>query len=349
MTNLQTYFNKFHKAIMLKDIEDNKILRDKRDIIIKKIRDGLEKKRKEGEKVPTFTFFNQGSYAMGTGIKPPPGGDYDIDVGLSFNATREDYPDPVVLKKMVYETVEGHTSEDDVKDPCIRIQYKKKGEDAFHVDLPIYATEEDDLYLGRGKLHSNPENKIWEDSEPKKLIKLIRDRFTDDKELQQFRRLVRYTKRWKDVKFSLDDHAAPTGIALTIAAYNYMNPVMDRDPFSGRCSPDDSKALLDLLNAVLGRFQHEIHNGEYAERIRVNIIVKPHNDLFAKMTNQQMSEFKTKLTALRDSLVKAIAEPDPHEACKLLEKHFGPDFPVPEKKDTGDRRGPAMVSHSSSA
>ncbi|HEY9770079.1 MAG TPA: hypothetical protein V6C71_16585 [Coleofasciculaceae cyanobacterium] len=73
--------------------------------------------------------------------------------------------------------------------------------------------------------------------------------------------------------------------------------------------------------------------------------VVPECDLFSKMSNSQMTNFKNK----RESLQKAFKKADPTEACKLLQKQFGDDFPVPKKKDTAQKRSKAIVSSSASA
>jgi hypothetical protein len=67
------------------------------------------------------------------------------------------------------------------------------------------------------------------------------------------------------------------------------------------------------------------------------------------MSNGQMTNFKEKLESLHQVLKETIEEADPTEACKLLQKQFGDDFPVPEKKDTAEKRSKAIVSSSASA
>ncbi len=62
-----------------------------------------------------------------------------------------------------------------------------------------------------------------------------------------------------------------------------------------------------------------------------------------------MTSFKEKLESLQKALKEAIAEADPTEACKLLQKQFGEEFPVPEKKDTAKKCKKAIVSSSASA
>ena len=82
MTNLQNEFLDFDGKIKL-SYDENAELREKRDILLRKLKDNIC-----GESAP-FISFNQGSYAMKTGIKPD-SGDYDIDVGLRFSLKRSD-------------------------------------------------------------------------------------------------------------------------------------------------------------------------------------------------------------------------------------------------------------------
>ena len=101
MVNLQSEFIEFHDKIKL-SYSDNSELREKRDILLKKLNDNIT------DDAASFSHFNQGSYAMHTGIKPD-NGDYDIDVGLRFTLNRSDFPDPVSVKQWVYDALNGHT------------------------------------------------------------------------------------------------------------------------------------------------------------------------------------------------------------------------------------------------
>lgn len=57
MVNVQSEFNTFHDEIKLS--EENQELRDKRDILLNKLRKNIS------DEAASFTTFNQGSYAMG--------------------------------------------------------------------------------------------------------------------------------------------------------------------------------------------------------------------------------------------------------------------------------------------
>ena len=346
MADVQKYFEDFHEIIKLSDTEENQELREKRDIILNKL------KEKKAADVPTYTQFNQGSYAMGTGVKPI-NGEYDIDVGIRFDISKDDFPDPVTVKKWAYDALNGHTKDVKMKSPCVTVTYQKDGEAEFHVDLAIYAAKNSDgkLYLAKGKLNSNDENKYWEVSDPLGVIDKIKNYSTDIEDRKQFRRIIRYLKRWKDIKFPTGGYAAPCGIGLTVAAYKYLSPNKYYVFSSDKYKYDDLQALVDFVSSLINHFVTEYDHEEvkYVERLHINLFTEPYNDLFGKMTNKQMGSFKSKLEDLKTALISVKTETDPHEACKTLQSFFGDEFPVPPKDDTGQRKANAILSSSTSA
>ncbi len=330
---IQTQFLKFHDTIKLNWNDENKVLREKRDIIISKIRENMKSQFGDSEeKTPTFEPFNQGSYAMHTGINPN-NGDYDIDVGLIFNLNQEDYPDCTTVKNWIYNALNGHTHKVEIKKPCVRVVYKKQGEEVYHVDLAIYAKSKDNsnIFIAKGCPGSKEENKYWEISKPKEIIKLIENHLDND-DRQQFRRIVRYLKKWRDIKYSADGHSAPIGIAITICAYKYLQ-IQKTSVFEGY-EYDDLAALSYLITFILNSFHSVYIDNEIVDRIVMKLPVEPSNDLFEKMSNQQMTSFKSKLEDFSKKLKDAIENPDPIEACKTLQSMFGDDFPVPIKKES---------------
>lgn len=345
MANIQKQFEEFHDAIKLGRFDEEQTLREKRDIIRNKVDDRLPGIfEKHDEEVPTWRWRNQGSYEMGTGNKPINGREHDIDQGLYFDVSTDDY-DPVTLKKRVHESLDGHTDDVRVRRPCVTVWYHKSGERVYHVDIACYSDRSQNLdrkdRLAIGRLGSSEENKSWDVSDPKGLLDEIFSRFEDEGRAQ-FRRTVRYFKRWKDKNFSSDGNAAPTGIALTVAAYHWLTNTYF-DPFtSGKSKPDDHRALLNLVQQMLNKF-----NG-WPRRLKVFLPVEPYSDLLEQMTDSQMEQFEEKLKKLRDALRDALDDVDPVQACKRMRKQFGDDFPIPEKKDTA-RRTPPPVSSSSNA
>lgn len=349
MAKVQKQFLEFHDSIKLEYDDEGATLREKRDRVLDHLKSGLKKLFAEKQQnCPGYSTFNQGSYAMNTGIKPLDG-DYDIDVGVCFNIKHTDY-DPVEVKNWVYEALKNHTQRVEIRRSCVTVFYQHNDEPIYHVDLPIYAEDSSSLYLAKGKQNSSAENRFWEEADPKELIKTINELFKNSSDREQFRRVVRYLKRWKDNKFEVIGNAAPVGIALTMAAFYWFSPVyIVSDKFSARREYDDLEALINLVNKMLGNFRIVVHDSELAERLEIKLPVCPGNDLLSKMSNKQMGEFKAKLENLLDALKDAKEEIDPQEACKILRKQFGDDYSIPSKEETASKATRAIISSNSSA
>lgn len=336
MPAVQKQFEEFHAAIKLDNDDEKATLRAKRKVLIDALEANLDKD------LPGFETFNQGSYAMDTGVIPLDG-NYDIDVGVIFDCNPTEYPDPVVLKKKVRDAVSTHGRTVLIRRPCVTVSYMRNQEPEYHVDLVLYTKRDDGLLaIGKGREHSEQELRFWEEADPKKLTELICTAFTDDKDLAQYRRCIRYMKRWRDVQFR--NGGAPLSIALTIAAKQWFKP---RFESSGK--PADLLALLDWVSAVLNQFQGEVTDEGYHERLKVFLPVTPSGDLMELMTKLQMEKFREKLEALRDALGEAFDEDLPEDACKVLKKQFGDDFKVPEKAETAKAAVAPVISTGNSA
>lgn len=323
MINLQKEFEEFHDTIKL-DYE-NKKLREKRDILLDKL------KNKISDEAASYSHFNQGSYAMGTGVKPEDD-DYDIDVGLKFDINKTDYDDPVVVKKWVKDALDGHTKSVKIRRSCVTVTYQEDGESSFHVDFAIYADSNPDgkTYIAKGKENSNKENKYWEISCPQELISKVKDKFLDSQDSAQFRRTIRYLKKWKNHKFDTGGNAAPTGIALTILAYNFFNVSKTVDNLTGKIKYNDFIALKDLVGMIHNSFvlKYNSEDNKYYHCISVNLIVEPKNNLFEKMSLNQMEDMYTKVSEMLNILEDVSEEKKRNKACEQLQKIFGKDFPI---------------------
>ena len=319
MLDFQSEFMNFHDAIKLDD--ENEDLIQKRDILLKKLKDNIS------DDAVSFSNFNQGSYAMGTGIKPQ-NGDYDIDVGLKFNLSKDDY-DPITVKKWVRDALSGHTKSVEIRRSCVTVTYQRHEEALYHVDFAVYAANnnDDELYIAKGKENSNDENKFWEISCPNELIETLKSRF-EGEDSAQFRRMIRYLKKWKDENFSTVGNSAPTGISLTILAYDLFEVENKIDPITYKSSYNDFEALFKLVNRITSRFTYTKRNEEYCHTISALLPVKPGNDLFEKMTNKQMDLFYKKICSLASVLEEVKNCSNRKEACTKLAKVFGDDFPV---------------------
>jgi len=285
----QSRFLAFHERIKLKNTDENGILREKRDAVLRRMRQqGL-----------TFEFFNQGSYSMGTGVVPV-SADYDIDVGIVFSGQRPE--DPLVVKKWVYDAVYGHTTSVVWMRHCIRVQYIKRGEPTYHVDLPVYWRHpwSMGLQLAVGKLNSSGTHKKWQDADPKGLVQRVNNHLSGE-DRYQFKRVVRYLKRWKDVQFPVMGNAAPVGIGITVAALNWFRPSKAWNATTAS-HYNDLAAMQSLVDQMRAAFRSQWRDGESATRLVVTLPVNPRSDVFERMTNQQMKEFKQRLDTLSELL-----------------------------------------------
>ncbi len=336
MPAVQKQFDEFHQLIKLGEDDEKVNLREKRDTLLKVLAKNLP------DDVPAFESFHQGSYSMHTGVVPLDL-NYDIDVGIIFDCQKSKYPNPVDLKKKVRDALDNNGRTVNIRRPCVTVNYMRNGKPEYHVDLAIYAKRDDGyLDLAKGKEHSDESNRVWEVSDPRKLTELICTRFDEDGDLAQYRRCIRYLKRWRDVNFS---SGAPLSIALTVAAYNWFGPNKTTNG-----TYIDLLALLEWTKSMLGQFSYEWtkEDGPH-NRLKVMLPVQPNTDLMGRMSKAQMDVFRSELIELRDALGAAYDETLPEEACKLLVPVLGTEFPVPVKADTARTVKVSAIGTGSSA
>jgi len=349
MANVQKQFEEFNGNIRLGRFDQNQTLREKRDIIRRKVNEELPGVFEDhDEDCPDWKFYDQGSYDMDLGVKPL-NGDFDIDQGLYFDVRAADY-DPVTLKRRVHAALDGHTDEVRIRKPCVTVFYHRDGEHIYHVDIAVYSSASQNSdgksRLAVGRESTPADKREWQISSPRNLKEKILSKF-EGTDRDQFRRIVRYLKRWKDKNFSADGNAAPLGIGLTVQVYQDLQATYF-DRFAGKA--DDLGGLRKLIPAILSHFEAKwsLEKG-WTRRLVVPLPVEPWNDLFEQMTDRQIEDYEEKLKKLRDALNEAAAEVDPVVACKKLRKVFGDDFPVPEETETAKQHGRPIVSSSVSA
>nr|BDT34185.1 nucleotidyltransferase [Myxococcus sp. MH1] len=320
--SMQPLFRTFHEAIKLKRFSENAELIEKRDRVLTRIRENI--RGPKGERM-TFQPFDQGSYAMGTGIKPL-GGDYDIDVGIEFSFSYRDYT-PVEVKGWVYEAIKTHTKRVEWRRPCLTVYYQQEREPIYHVDLAIMARDPGTggLRLAVGKQHSAADQQEWQADDRKGFMAAVENQFTGE-DAEQFRRVIRYLKRWKDQHFSLEGSAAPTGLSLTVAAYKWFRP-MARFAGEGR-EYDDLNATSALVDAMINGFGSTWNPSTARNTPRLSLLFPkaPHDDVFKWMTHQQMVEFHARLLTLNRLLASARST----GTTAPLRQAFGDEFPAKE-------------------
>lgn len=300
--SLQPLFRRFHEAIQLTQARELTELIQKSDRIFKRLRDNL---------AISFQPFYQGSYAIGTGVKPI-NRDYDIDVGIVFNLDPRT-KDPVEVKGWVHQAVAEHTARVEWRHPCITVYYQQAREVIHHVDLAILTKDPRSgaMYLAWGKQHAPADQRQWQLDDRKGFIDAVDRKFTGE-DAAQFRRVIRYLKRWKDIHFPSEGRSAPSGHALTVAAYYWFQPVKTRG--FQHVEYDDLGATLSLVRSMQQSF---------GARLALRSPIAPQDDVFARMSDEQMKQFRQRLEKLSGRLEEARRNPLP----ALLQDAFGKDFP----------------------
>ena len=344
--SIQTHFDKFHDKIKLGREDDAyKKARDRDDSIKAKVKTAFSESG-----YPVVTDFIQGSLKTHTGIVPI-SGDYDIDRALVID--EEKAPEnPVTPKKKALDVLEDRGFKNaKIKKPCVTADYAS---DNVHIDFVVYKRAGDQHYLAVGKKNSDEDNREWSIADPIGLIDWTDDDSDYDKDdakdvLAQFRRLVRYLKRWRDVQFSDTVAAKVYSIGLTVMVKRELAPA-----FSTEGAREDLVALRATVEAILdaGYFDEEEDNKYW---VRVDLPVEPWRDIFDGSSLDTGTQIYNKLKHLQEQLEKAEGLSDERKQCEILNKLFGDDFKVPDppngnsKSRKAQYATPGLVGHSQGA
>ncbi|WP_437288474.1 cyclic GMP-AMP synthase DncV-like nucleotidyltransferase [Sorangium sp. So ce406] len=335
MADVQKYFMQFDEAIRFDREHEKKILSTKRERILRKLSEGIKRQRVAGAKIPSYEDpFNQGSYAMNLGVKPVDG-DFDLDVGLRFDLSKDEYPDPLVVKTWVHNALDGHTRKVEMRRSCVTVFYQEAGEDIYHVDLAIYSSGKRNSdgkdYIAKGKPGQRADERRWEPSDPQELQSVIMSGRSGE-DVEQFRRVIRVLKRWKELRLSQHGRKAPKGIALTVAAHDEFAVSVKKDGSGKITGYDDLGALISLVSRILNRFESgwSAEERQYVSYLRIRHPVSRDYDFCSNMTSASMLGFKEGLGALLSALRRAQEIWDTRAACQALRQQLGDDFPLPE-------------------
>ncbi|CDH34206.1 nucleotidyltransferase [Xenorhabdus bovienii] len=317
--SIQSKFNIFHKAIKLgrKDPE-YKNARSKDDSITEDI-----KARFKENGYPIIEDFIQGSLATHTAIKEK-GQDFDIDRAIVIEVSLA--PDnPITPKEAVLEVLESRRFKNaKIKNPCVTADYKTEN---LHIDIPVYRRYENEQYeLAIGKRHSDENNREWSTAAPHELIDWINnsDKYGlyGSEKIAQYRRFVRYLKRWRNFKFKKEVCKKIFSIGITVMVKEQFQSSVNTEGF-----PDDLSALRATLYGILnyGNYFTEVEEDSY--KVKVLLPVSPRQDIFYKSSTDTGTQFRNKLKSLLDTLDKVASEESESKQCDLLRSVFGEDFP----------------------
>lgn len=300
---LHREFSEFHRRIRHEQFGEREILRDRRAALMARLQEALP----DGLKANMFV---QGSYAMQTGVKPL-SGEFDIDIGLVLERDKAEFEGPVEAKQLVRDALKQGSRRVRIRRSCVTVEYSTADHGDYHVDIAVYAAAPNgQLFLAKGKERSAPHLRMWQEAAPQDLTAKVVDKY-EGAEIGQYRRCIRYMKRWKHVNFTT---RAPYSIALTIAAYHWFEP---RFSLIGN-EPNDFEALLNLTLRMRQEFS--------GTRLRVLLPVAPRVDLLESMSDKQMLELQEKLVSLADALEAARDAQNIDDAIDILRGQFGEEF-----------------------
>jgi len=200
----------------------------------------------------------QGSFSMTTTINPI-SAKYDLDDGvylqnIDTSKPMDEWEKPEKVHNWIVDAVDGHTSKAPIdKNLCVRVNYADENK---HIDLPIYAPKDDTYYLA-------VKNSGWIESNPKEISDWFADEVKSNGE--QYRRMVRYLKGWKD--FREDENKQIKlygGFQLTVmASYHFYSSDDDEESFY--------KTILGIKNN-LWIYQQKIYNPKNSSKNIIRLL-----------------------------------------------------------------------------
>lgn len=322
---LKKQFEDFYNEIRITD--ESKPLKEKREILQSDIESKLPGKLKEYDidlNKSDIEMFDQGSFKLHTTIKDTV---IDRDVAVMIPLNIDDNPDPRKIKGYVRDALNYVTNRTvNIKEPCVNVTYFEDGEEWMHIDLPLYATYNGNVYLARGREYGAIYS--WEPADPKGLNNDLLEKINGN---EQLRRVIRYIKKWKNEKYknSTLDHEVPPSIGLTYLACDCFVAVSSTE------GEDDLSSLQQTMAAIKNKFLKTYENGILVKAdISKYLPVTPFTDIFKTMKDASDDygvTFYKKLDTAVQNLIDACNESSEHDAGVSVQKVFGDEFIAPPK------------------
>lgn len=268
---------------------------------------------------------DQGSYKYNTTIKSDV---VDRDVAVMIPLDTVENSDPRKIKEYLKDAITILQRTVEIKEPCVRASYHRNGVEYLHIDLPLYAKYNDEVYLARGKATSS--NYSWENADPDGLNEYLCNHINGH---DQLRRIICYLKKWKNEKYanSSSDHQVPPSIGLTLLACTYFLRQVDEQG-----KDDDLKALKFIMEKIKSQFSclYDEYGNIISADIHCYLPVIPNSDVFQKMrdsSSEYILTFYKRLSTAVDKLIKALNCDNEHDAALYVQDVLGKDFEVPDK------------------
>lgn len=268
---------------------------------------------------------DQGSYKYNTTIKSDV---VDRDVAVMIPLDTVENSDPRKIKEYLKDAITILQRTVEIKEPCVRASYHRNGVEYLHIDLPLYAKYNDEVYLARGKATSS--NYSWENADPDGLNEYLCNHINGH---DQLRRIICYLKKWKNEKYanSSSDHQVPPSIGLTLLACTYFLRQVDEQG-----KDDDLKALKFIMEKIKSQFSclYDEYGNIISADIHCYLPVIPNSDVFQKMrdsSSEYILTFYKRLSTAVDKLIKALNCDNEHDAALYVQDVLGKDFEAPDK------------------
>lgn len=190
MYDVSKDFRKFYKNCVVLQSEKQQNLRDKKDLNIKRLEDGLDLYNQENDTHYAIAEKRvQGSMAMATVVQND-SNDYDIDVAIVFDQNNIGDLSPLQARRLVCKALEKKCGQFKVtpecKTNCVRIQYA----DGYHVDFAVYRRFREEESSEYSYEHSGGSK--WTARDPAAITKWFQDEVKDNG--TELRQVVRLSK-----------------------------------------------------------------------------------------------------------------------------------------------------------
>jgi len=228
--------------------------RDNAERSYKAVTEYIEKDQKFFSKFD-INIYSQGSYRLGTTVKPKSGEEYDLDFVLEVGLEYNKYNPLILLDNLERCLRDNETYKDKVerKKRCMGIKYKND----FHLDIIPAAPKSnfggEDIKISDRKLES------WLDSSPKGFVKWFESKYVEQRLLlekeaaveelpenipyvfiQPLQRVVQLFKRYRDIYFNdkKEDYKTRSIVITTLSGHYY------------RKENSENEALLNILTGI---------------------------------------------------------------------------------------------------
>lgn len=275
-------------------------------------RDRIKKHWKDILKRTVPSFEEQGSFEMGTVVRPI-SGDYDLDDGMYLQCIGDDpdkWPATSTVQGWVVDAVKGATSTDPKKmKRCVRIPYKG----GYHIDIPAYGTDS----FGTVRVFKKDQApNEFDESNPVALVDWFKERKKSHNDLRD---LVRFFKAWRDHK---------RGTLLKIKSVT-MTILISEQIVS---SDSYAESVISTARAC----DTYIRYGN-----KICKPVAPFDELTSGWTTEDRTAIADCFKALADRGDDALSAETERDGALIWEKQFGNRFPVPDA-DTSKSAGEAL-------